>query len=46
MVDSSSLAMPVVGAGAWINGLFHVEQLAKGRFIPDDLAYAAMWNIM
>src|SRR5262245_2543423 len=41
MVVTKGLATPEIGAGAWISGLFHVEQFIKDRSIADDSAYSA-----
>jgi len=38
--------MPDFGAGAWISGLFHVEQLNGDCFIPDDLRGFVKWKNM
>jgi len=38
--------MPDFGAGAWINGLFHVEQLNGDCLIPDDLRGFVKWKNM
>jgi len=46
MVVTKGLATPEIGAGAWISGLFHVEQFIKDRSIADDSAYSATWKIM
>jgi len=39
-------ATPKIGAGAWIKGLFHVEQFREGGFTAEHPRRPVKWKIM
>jgi len=46
MAAADAFATPNIGAGAWISGLFHVEQSSLARSSVDDRVRSAGWKIM